>query len=436
MSGKIMDWGLQIKRIGGGLGNSARCAAEAEHGWREKEFPSVRFICYGSWPMSFAGKSDPLRVLFVNRMASLERGGGETFDLEISRHVARAGAKVSFLCGAPLLRPAPLPVAGARMLHTPWLRRFPWDKVKGGWRVRQLEFECFEWRAARWVAQHRDEFDVVQVCELPNFVYWLKKRGVKTPVVMRLTAPNYFDPRGGMESADALIASGTSIERLKERGLEHVVDIPNAVDADLFRPQPSDFRNQRGIGADEFVALYVARFQAFKNHRMLVEAFARFVKDHPAARLVLAGSGPLRERTERQVAELGLADRVLFLGEVPFSELPAIYAAADVKVISSDYESFCFAAIEAMSAGLPVLTTDCAWVPRLVADGAGMVVPVGDAEAFACALKRFADNPALRQRMGAAGRDLVLSRHTWPASAAKLMELYRRLLPHQSQEKT
>lgn len=378
--------------------------------------------------MDGVGQSNPLRVLFVNRMAGLERGGGETFDLEISRHLAQAGAQVTFLCGAPLLRPAPLPVEGGRTLHTPWLRRFPWDKVKGGWRVRQLEFECFEWCAARWVAKHRDEFDVVQVCELPNFVHWLKKRGVKMPVAMRLTAPNFYDPRGGVPQADALIASGTSIERLKERGLEHVVDIPNAVDAELFRPQPSDFRRTHGIGRDEFVALYVARFQAFKNHVLLLDAFARFAKDHPAARLVLAGSGPLRERTERQAAELGIADRVAFLGEVPFAELPAVYAAADVKVISSDYESFCFAAIEAMAAGLPVLTTDCAWVPRLVADGAGLVVPVGDAEAFAAGLKKLADNPALRQRMGAAGRQQVLDRHTWSASAEKLARLYRDLV--------
>ena len=378
--------------------------------------------------MSGPEKSDSLRVLFVNRMASLERGGGETFDLEISRHLAKAGAQVSFLSGAPLLRPAPLPVEGARMLHTPWLRRFPWDKIKGGWRVRQLEFECFEWRAARWVAKHAHEFDVVQACELPNFVYWLKMRGVKTPVVMRLTAPNYYDPRGGVKKADALIASGTSIERLKERGLAQVVDVPNAVDADLFRPQPSDFRNAHGIGRDEFVALYVARFQAFKNHALLLAAFAKLVPDHPAARLVLAGSGPLRERCEQQAAELGLAARVLFLGDVPYRDLPGVYAAADVKAISSDYESFCFAAIEAMSMGLPVLTTDCAWVPRLVADGAGIVVPVGDAEAFAAALKKLADNPALRQRMGAAGRQQVLERHTWPASAEKLAHLYRDLV--------
>jgi glycosyltransferase involved in cell wall biosynthesis len=401
-------------------------------------------------------KSKPLRVLFVNRMACLERGGGETFDLEISRHLALAGVKVSFLSGAPLMGSPPMPLEGARVLHTPWLRRFPWDKLRGGWRVRQAEFAWFEWRAARWVARHAAEFDIVQICELPNLVYWLKKHGVKVPLVMRLTAPNYHDPRGGVQQADALIASGTTIQKLRAQGTDDaevvppdadldrtsgslegrplcrplkdkLFDVPNAVDADLFRPQASDFRKRHGIAAAEFVALYVARFQAFKNHAMLLDAFARFAKERPASRLVLVGSGPLRERTEQQAAELGIADRVLFLGEVPYREVPGVYAAADVKVISSDYESFCFAAIEAMSTGLPVLTTDCAWVPRLVADGAGIIVPVGDAEAFAAGLKRLADNPALRQRLGATGRQHVLERHTWPASAGKLLRLYQNL---------
>lgn len=372
-------------------------------------------------------ESNSLRVLFVNRMACLERGGGETFDLEISRHLSKAGVQVSYLSGAPLFGPPPMPLEGAHVLHTPWLKRFPWDKLKAGWRIRVLEFEWFEWRAARWVARHADQFDVIQVCELPNFVYWLKKRGVRTPVVMRLTAPNYHDPRGGVPLADALMASGTSVQKLKERGHADVANIPNAVDADLFQPQASGFRETIGIGRDEFVALYVARFQAFKNHAMLMDAFARFAKQHLACRLLLAGSGPLQERTAQQAAELGIADKVMFLGEVPYPELPAVYAAADVNVISSDYESFCFAAIEAMSMALPVLTTDCAWVPRLVEDGAGEVVPVNDAEAFAAALKRLADNPALRQRMGATGRQHALERHTWPASAEKLILVYEEI---------
>lgn len=378
-------------------------------------------------------RTERLRVLFVNRMACLERGGGETFDLEISRNLPGGAVVVSYLCSAPLFGAPPLPLEGARLLHTPWLRRFPWDKVKGGWRVRRFEFEWFERRAARWVARHQDEYDIIQVCELPNLVYWLKKRGVKVPVVMRLTAPNLYDPRGGARVANALIASGTTIEKLRNDHYEglsglDVTDVPNAVDPELFRPQPSDFRPQTGIGDGEFVVLYVARFQAFKNHAMLVEAFRLLLEQYPSARLVLVGSGPLRERIQQQAKSAGIEGRVLFLGEVPFNELPAVYAAADLKVVTSDYESFCFAAIEAMSAGLPVLTTDCGWVPRLVADGAGVVTPVGDAKAFASAMERLARDSGLRKRLGAAARERVLARHTWRPSAQKLLSVYQRIL--------
>ena len=368
-----------------------------------------------------------LRVLFVNRMACIERGGGETFDLEISRHLALGGAQVSFLSGAPLFAPPPLPVDGASVLHTPWLKHFPWDKIKGGWRLRVLEFEWFELRAANWLRRNAERFDVVQVCELPNFVLWAKQRGVGLPFVLRLTAPNFHDPRGGVRRADALVASGTSIESLKAKGLSPV-DVPNAVDSDLFRPQPSPLRNQLGIAPGDFVAVYVARFQAFKNHAMLVDAFARFARNRPTARLLLAGGGPLENAVRNQVANLRLSSQVFFLGETPHRDLPAVYAAADVGVVSSDYESFCFAALEAMATALPVLTTDCAWVPRLVADGAGIVVPVRDPASFAEALASLADNPTLRAKLGSAGRARVLERHAWSSSAAKLLELYRGLV--------
>lgn len=373
-----------------------------------------------------------LRVLFVNRMACLERGGGETFDLEISRNLPKSRVDVSFLSGAPLFGAPPLPLAGAQVLHTPWLRRFPWDKLKGGWRIRRLEFEWFEWRAAKWVARRANQYDVIQVCELPNFVYWLKAHGVKTPVVMRLTAPNYYDPRGGVRLADALIASGTTIEKLRadhgkgEAPLQ-VENISNAVDADLFRPKETAFRARHGIPSDAFVLLYVARFQAFKNHEMLLTAFAELIEHRPDSKLVLVGSGPLRTRVEQQARSLGIFDKVILLGEVPFRDLPDVYAAADVKVVTSDYESFCFAAIEGMAAGLPVLTTDCGWVPRLVGDGAGIVTPVGDASAFAAALRRLADSPELRRTLGETGRERVLARHTWPASAEKLMTVYEQV---------
>ena len=459
--------------------------------------------------MSSFDQGKPLRILFVNRMASMERGGGETFDLEMIRHLVGLGCRVTLLTGHPLFGRAVLgpkdwwgqseegedcrlQTVDCRLLggdtggsdgstvyslrsnvfslRSPYTGWFPWDKVRGGWRLRAWDFSCFERAAARWVAARADEFDVVQVCELPELVSELKRRAFPRPVVMRVTAPNVYDPTGGTQKADAVIASGTSIAKYHAGPRPDCVEVPNGVDVTRFRPQATDFRIRHGIGPDEFVVLYVARFQAFKNHAMLVEAFRLFRESLPAgakARLVLVGSGPLRTRVEAQVAAAGLSQSVLFLGEIMFAELPAIYAASDLKAISSDYESFCFAVIEAMASGLPVVSTDCGWVPRLMGRGGGdgrltmsdgplaigdcpsslahrpsplahrpssiepggWITPVGDAPAFAAALREAWENPDVRAAKGRANRLTAEERHTWTASARKLLDLYQRLCP-------
>lgn len=375
--------------------------------------------------------SPDLRVLFVNRMAALERGGGETFDLGISAALAQKGVRISFLTGAPLLRRAPcaMPdfIEAVHYLHTPWLHWFPWDKVKGGWRIHYLEFLYFEWRAFRWIMRHQDDFDVVQICELPNLVDWLKQAGCRLPLSLRLTAPNYYDPRGGIARADLLIASGTSIATLHQRGLTRVQDVPNAVNHAAFHPgRSAAWRAQHGFTQTQPLSLYVARFQAFKNHPFLLEAFARVHAQMPETRLVLAGRGPLQARIRSQAAAMGLSDAILFLGDVPHDQLPDVYRAADLKVISSDYESFCFAAIEAMASGLPVLTTDCGWVPRLV-ETCGVVSPLQDVDAFAAAWLRLLKNPAERETLGTAGREKAVREHGWASSAEKLFTLYQGL---------
>jgi glycosyltransferase involved in cell wall biosynthesis len=187
--------------------------------------------------------------------------------------------------------------------------------------------------------------------------------------------------------------------------------------------------------------LLVARFQAVKNHGMLIDAFARLLRDVPAARLALAGSGPLEREARARCAARGLGGRVLFLGEVPFDDLPDVYAAADAKVIASDYESFCFAALEAMASGLPLAVTDTAWVPHLLGKDeagrsgeggivecpGGMVMPVGDADGMAAALRRLAADRALRERMGRRNRERALAAHGWESGARALLEVYRRL---------
>jgi len=419
-----------------------------------------------------------MRILFINRMASMERGGGETFDLEIARILALLGHDITFLTGIPTFGKAKLAIDGGVgtqnpkskiqnvQLRSPYFGWFPWDKVKGGWRVRVTDFTIFEWLAARWAYKHRDEFDIIQICELPNVVVFLKSK-IRDPksklpkLVVRLTAPNYHDPRGGIPLADGIIASGTSLAKLRARGLSRAESIPNAVDTERFKPGLPSIRETHGIAAGDIVILYVARFQEFKNHAMLIRAFAEIAKNNPNARLILAGSGPLRNQVEQQIHDAGIENRVTLLGEVAFDDLPAVYVAADVNVVSSNYESFCFAAIEGMAAGLPVVTADNGWVPGLIGDSltpidkewvddgmdpssgrfeqeqggkririvpGGLVTGRNDHESFAAALSKLINDPDERRAMGLWNREKAVREHGWPSSAKKLQDLYQQLL--------
>ena len=99
-----------------------------------------------------------MRILFVNRMASMVRGGGETFDVEIAQHLRKLGCDVSFLTGIPLFAGAliPLPFDRSFTIRTPYTGWFRWDKTRGGWRVRMADFTIFEKRAAAWADRRQD----------------------------------------------------------------------------------------------------------------------------------------------------------------------------------------------------------------------------------------------------------------------------------------
>lgn len=371
-----------------------------------------------------------LRILFLNRMASMVRGGGETFDLEMARHLDALGAQTTLLSGLPLFGRATSPVdhPRSRVIRTPYTGWFPWDRVPQGWRLRVWDFRCFERAAARWVRRHEAGFDSVQICEMPPLIDDLRREGVRLPIVIRATAFDYHDPRGAVLRADAAIAGGATVPRMEKRTGRPVTDIPNGVDTDRFAPGPSSFRAAQNFPDGAFVVLCVARFQQVKNHAMLLRAFARLRAAVPAAVLLLAGSGPLEPEIRRQAASLP-AGAVRFLGEIPHAALPDVYRAADVHVITSFHESFSFATLEAMAAGLPCVVTETEWIPRLIGrDEGGRVTPVDDDAAFAAGLIELARDPALRARLGARNRAAAVERHGWAASARKLLDLHRSLV--------
>jgi len=146
----------------------------------------------------------------------------------------------------------------------------------------------------------------------------------------------------------------------------------------------------------------VGRLSAEKDHVTLLEAYARIAQHH-AHDLLIAGDGVLAHSLRQRAAQLGLADRVYFLGHR--EELTSLYRGADVLVHTSRWEGFGMVLIEAMAQGTPVVATDAPWGPRSILEAvpAGVLVPVGDVSAVARETAALLDDPVRRRELGDLG---------------------------------
>lgn len=127
--------------------------------------------------------------------------------------------------------------------------------------------------------------------------------------------------------------------------------IPNVVDTSVFT------LSQEESSREEFVFFNAAGFVVEKNHDLLIDAFARLTTKYPKTRLRLAGSGPNEPIIKQKVQDLGIADKVDFLGQLPRNEVIHEMQSMDVFVLSSNVETFGVVLIEALSCGKPVVST-------------------------------------------------------------------------------
>ena len=196
--------------------------------------------------------------------------------------------------------------------------------------------------------------------------------------------------------------------------------IPNFVDVDIFHPDAADGRT-----SSEPTAVHVSNFREVKRVPWLVRAFAR-ATEGTAARLVLVGDGPDQGEARRLARELGVVDRVTFLGTR--DGLPELLAPADVFVLSSAEESFGLSALEAMACGKPVVATDVGGVAEVVEHGvSGLLSGVNDLEGFAAGLRTLLRDRTLAQEMGRAARTRSVELFERRRVVRRYEDLYARL---------
>jgi rhamnosyl/mannosyltransferase len=180
--------------------------------------------------------------------------------------------------------------------------------------------------------------------------------------------------------------------------------IPHIVDAARFRRVATHplARRIRAWAAEAPVVLFVGRLVYYKGVEVLLDAIERTA----GARLAVVGDGPLRRALRERAERLGISSRVLWLGALPDEDLPGAYSGADAFVLPSTAptETFGVVQVEAMAAGLPVVSTRLGTgVETVNLDGVtGRVVRPGDADELAAALAALLADAALRARHSAA----------------------------------
>jgi glycosyltransferase involved in cell wall biosynthesis len=180
--------------------------------------------------------------------------------------------------------------------------------------------------------------------------------------------------------------------------------VGNCIPTDLYafpKTPRAEWRAKEGFQDSDVLFGCVARFAPQKNHALMLQSFAQGPASDPRAHLVLSGAGALLEPAKAQARDLGLADRVHFLGVR--TDIPDVLAAMDVFVLSSDWEGNPLSVIEAMAAGLPTVSTAAGGVPELIESGKeGFVVPLGDLDGLAKSMTFLLNHKLVRQTMGAA----------------------------------
>jgi phosphatidylinositol alpha-1,6-mannosyltransferase len=211
--------------------------------------------------------------------------------------------------------------------------------------------------------------------------------------------------------------------------------VSNGTDPEFFRPLPAaEMRERLGVG-ERRVLLSAGRLTKRKGLDQVISMLPKIADQVPDVLFLIIGEGEERESLAAQARDTGVSERVRFLGQVPFAELPQYYAVADVFVtpcrdVGPSVEGFGLVFLEANACGKPVLAGRSGGTSDALDDGeTGFLInPEDGGELLARAVQLLTD-PELRRRMGDAGRRRVLARGSWDHTSTRLVSAMRELAP-------
>jgi len=233
------------------------------------------------------------------------------------------------------------------------------------------------------------------------------------------------------KACDLLIAPSAGLKDvLIGLGVESAIEvIPNGVDVQPFQTVKKPIsREFLGFTEEDILLTYMGRIGPEKNLPFLLRAFAGIAKSYENVGMVVIGDGPERENLEDRVRVMGMQDRIKFTGMIPYAELPAYMAAADVFTTASVTEVHPLSVIEALASGLPVVGIHSPGVGDIVQDGfTGFLAPEEDLAVYTAKLSRIITDHETREQMSQNAKE-VSSIYAIENTTKTMIDRYQKLV--------
>jgi D-inositol-3-phosphate glycosyltransferase len=382
-----------------------------------------------------------------------DAGGMNVYIRELARELGRGGVEIDIFtrridCDTPTVQ---YPAHGVRLISLPAgpATLLPPTELH----PYVAEFSC---RLARFAERELRSYDLIHshywlsaAAALPLARAWNVPHVTMFHTVEHLKSQQYGAPVSDSPASQMRIETerriATTVERIsvstehegqqlrKLYGLApgHFQTIPCGVDLDAFTPGTAaerEMARQRLAPDGRPALLFVGRLDAIKDLDLLLASVARMRTD--AVLHIVGGDpdgDPELDRLRALASDSGIAERVRFPGAVTQRDLPDYYRAADALVITSRYESFGLAAVEALASGLPVVAAPVGGLPSIITHGGnGVLVRWRCPEAFAEQLDLLLEDTGLRKRLSAKARPSV-ERYSWERIGDEVRALYQEL---------
>ena len=288
-----------------------------------------------------------------------------------------------------------------------------------------------------------ERYGIPVVYEVRGFLEdsWLSRRERSGQADERdATASDRYRMSRAVETACMLRADAVTtlaevmVAEIAGRGVNpaQITLVPNAVDDEFLGPlpDPAELRSSLGFSADDVVAGTITTFYAHEGLHHLLRAAQMLLERGAPVRLLLVGDGPERPGLQRLARELGLGDRAVFTGRVPFADVRRYHAAIDVFAVPRTDDRVSrmvtpLKPVEAMASGRPVVASDVPALAELVHPGqTGVLVAPGDPTSLAAGIEPLLYDRALRSRLGEAAHAWVASDRTWAHNADRYADVY------------